>query len=80
MQAQVNTPSGCPTADQIPIQSDKCFNNMVENRSPQVYQQLDKQTGLLPKTGADIQIILPIIFSIIVTAGYLYVRRTYTRR
>lgn len=66
LQGQVNTPTGCVSGDQIPLNSDKCFNNLVENRSPQVYQQLDKQTGILPKTGGDIQVLLPILFTLIV--------------
>lgn len=68
-------PTGCANGDQIPLNSDKCFNNLVENRSPQVYKQLDPQTGLLPRVGGDLQILIPIVLAVLFTFLYIIAKK-----
>ncbi len=73
------TPSGCPGGDSIPITSDKC--GLVENRSPEMYQSLNKDTGLpvtLPKVGGDINIVLPIIFVIVALTIRYFIKKRLT--
>ncbi len=73
IQLQVNEPTGCVSGDQIPLNSDKCFNNLVENRSPQVYQQLDRQTGRLPRVGNQVEFVLPIVLMVLaITVRFVY--------
>jgi len=70
------TPSGCPGGDSIPTTSDKCVQ--VENRSPEVYQRLDKDTGLLPqlpKVGSEFNILIPVVFVLLALVLRYFIKK-----
>jgi len=67
-QGTVNTPTGCHLAEQTPL--DQCYDKTTVQ---------PPASGILPRTGSDINIVLPLVFTIIIVSLYLAVKKVIVK-